>query len=49
MEALVILFVVGVFAALQWPYKDPEPKKAGDQLLEGLIAAAKDIKKELED
>ncbi|MBE7382097.1 MAG: hypothetical protein F6J95_011865 [Leptolyngbya sp. SIO1E4] len=44
MEALAILFVIGVFVWLLSPEKKSKPKSSGDKLMDGIIAAAVDIK-----
>lgn len=43
MEALALLFVIGVFIALLVPEKKPKKPSAGDDLLKGLKAAAGEI------
>jgi hypothetical protein len=43
MEALAVLFAVGVFIALLVPERKPEKPSAGDDLLKGLKAAAGEI------
>ncbi|MGF1461115.1 MAG: hypothetical protein ACFBSG_19065 [Leptolyngbyaceae cyanobacterium] len=41
MEALALLFAIGVFIALLVPEKRPKPKSPGDKLFEGLEATYK--------
>lgn len=48
MEILVPVFLILFFYALLVPGKKPEPKSASDKLMEGIVAAAKEIKGGLE-
>lgn len=44
MEALAILFVIGIFYFLTAKVKPPDPPSAGDQLMKGLKAVVADLK-----
>jgi hypothetical protein len=43
MEALALLFVIGVFIALLVPERKPKKPSAGDNLLKGLKEAAGEV------
>jgi hypothetical protein len=47
MEALALLFVIGIFVALVMPEGKSKPKSSGEKLEEGIVAMAKTIKEAL--
>lgn len=47
MEAIAILVVIALLFALTRPEKKPDPPSAGDLLMKGIVATAKEVKNAL--